>query len=187
MTILARQSLQEHLEEVARKSSTPGGGAVAAVTAAEACALLSMVANFTKADMSDLLLRTEVSRARLLELADEDSTAFASVMAAYKGDGDLENALRRAAQVPVNTIEICSSHIADLSLLAEQGNRNLITDVAIAACLLRAALESCRFNVLVNVRSMTGDTATFTQAISGINTDVKHCNQVSETILQELA
>ena len=115
MTEIAQQTLQEHLAEVARKSSTPGGWAVTAA-AAEACALISMVANFTKADLSDILSRAKASRSRLLELADEDGVAFAAVMATYDGKGDLEPALRQAAQVPISAMEICVAHLEDLAL-----------------------------------------------------------------------
>ena len=62
-------------------------------------------------------------------------------MAAYNGKGDLEPALRQAAQVPISAMEICVAHLEDLALLAEQGKRKLITDIAIAACLPQSALE----------------------------------------------
>ena len=183
MTEIAQQTLQEHLAEVARKSSTPGGSAVATVSATKACALISMIANLTKADLSDILSRAKASRSRLLELADEDGVAFAAVMATYDGKGDLEPALMQAAQVPISAMEICIAHLEDLALLAEPGNRKLTTDVAIAACPLRSALECCRFNV----RSMKLNTSDFVKALASIDCDVDRCDLISKKILKELA
>ena len=44
---LREQNLAAYLDALAAKTSTPGGGAVAAVVAAEACSLVAMVANFS--------------------------------------------------------------------------------------------------------------------------------------------
>ena len=183
MTEIAQQTLQEHLAEVTRKSSTPGGCAVATVSAAKACALINMVANFTKDDLSDILSRAKASRSKLLELADEDGVAFAAVTAAHDGKGDLSPALRQAALVPISAMEICIAHLEDLALLAEQGKRKLITDIAIAAYLLRSALECSRFNV----RSMKLNTSDFVKALASINCDVDRCDLISKKILKEPA
>ena len=75
-------------------------------------------------------------------------------MKAYRGEGDLEPALIAAAEAPLSIIEICRLHTEDTMLLAEVGNKNLITDVAIAASLFSSALESSEINVLINTRSM---------------------------------
>ena len=186
MTKVADQTLREYLGQVAQKSSTPGGGAVAAVIAAEACALLSMVAHFTQDDLGDLLDRTNKSRTNLLSLAEEDSRAFNLVMAAYKGDGELELALRDAAEIPAKIIRICCAHVTDLLLLAERGNRNLISDVAIAASLFSSALESSRFNVLINIRNIEGDASDLTGDIMDIDKYLGDCNKICEQIRKEL-
>ena len=187
MTKIADQTLQEYLTQVAQKSSTPGGGAVAAVTAAEACALLSMVAHFTEDDLGDLIDRTNKSMTNLLSLAEEDSRAFNLVMAAYKGDGELELALREAAEIPAKIIRICYAHFTDLLLLAERGNRNLISDVAIAASLFSAALESSRFNILINLRSMEGDATDLMREIMNIDQYLEDCHRICDQIREELS
>lgn len=186
MIEIAKQSLEEHLAAVTARSSTPGGGAVAAVAAAEACALISMVANFTKADLGDMLSRSAESQGKLLELADADGAAFDNVMAAYKGQGDLEPALHNAAQVPVDILTICASHLQDLELLENDGNKNLITDVAIAASLFRAAFEACRFNVLINVRGMQEPAEDLLDVLRPIDTYMATCDQINHKIIQQL-
>jgi len=153
-----RKTVAEYLEAVAGRTSTPGGGAVAAIAAAEGCALISMVINFTKGDdhrLAEALTRSTESRQRLAELADADSVAFDAVMKAYGGDGDLQQALEMAAGVPLEVIAICEPLVADVEWLVDAGNKNLITDVGIAASLLRSGLESSELNVLINTGSMT--------------------------------
>lgn len=154
---LADHSLRDYLTAVAARQSTPGGGAVAAIVAAEGCALLAMVAEFTRADaMANIAARNAETRSTLLALADEDGKAFAQVMRAYRGDGELEQALAAAARVPVRVFEICEHELSDLRLLARDGNPNLTSDTRIAALLLKASAEACEINIMVNVRGMKG-------------------------------
>ncbi|MBT6582971.1 MAG: formimidoyltetrahydrofolate cyclodeaminase, partial [Gammaproteobacteria bacterium] len=64
---LRAQNLATYLDALAAKTSTPGGGAVAAVVAAEACSLVAMVANFSKGDVAkDIAGRAHASIANLL-------------------------------------------------------------------------------------------------------------------------
>ena len=66
--MLKSQSMENFLEGLAAKTSTPGGGSAAAVMGAMGAALVSMVANFTigrknyedvDADMRSLVARSE--------------------------------------------------------------------------------------------------------------------------------
>ena len=154
---LSETTLAEYLEKVAARKSTPGGGAVAAISAAEGCALIAMVAAFTKKPNplpGDLLTRIEASNHELLRLADADAEAFEGVMAALRGKGDLNAASIEAARVPHQVIEIILSHLDDLEQLAQDGNPNLITDTGIAASLLDSALDASELNILINIRGL---------------------------------
>lgn len=154
-TNLRNNTLTEYLEAVAARQSTPGGGAVAAVVAAEACGLIAMVANFSKSEESrDIARRSQSSITRLLQLANEDSLAFQQVMQAYREDGDLQVALEAAAGVPTQVIFVCSGHIEDLAHLADRGNSNLLSDVGIAASLLQSSIGSSELNILVNMKNL---------------------------------
>ena len=184
MTETSCQAIGDYISAVAARKSTPGGGSVAACSAANACALLAMVANFTRTDLSDISRRAESSAQQLLSLADQDEIAFNRVMSAYKGDGELEEALRQAATVPGDVIQIIRSHLPDMELLRSGGNQNLITDVAIAASLFRAALESCRLNVLVNTTSMNDKGTSFDFDVQQLQTDIEACNEVTSAILK---
>ena len=152
---LREQNLKTYLDALSAKTSTPGGGAVAAVVAAEACSLLAMVANFSKVETAkDIAARAQASVVDLLELGDQDTLAFESVMKAFKGEGDRLSACEQAASIPMHVIGICLTHVEDLEYLSARGNPNLITDTAIASLLFDSALKSSELNILINMKDL---------------------------------
>ncbi len=173
MTALTQTSLRDYIAALAARQSTPGGGTVAAISAAQAAALLQMVANFTDdidnksdnnksnndakpADIKSIIDKASRAAEQFLILAEQDMTAFQEVMQAYRSrDEDrLQTALRMAAEPPIKVIAGCVALLKDLRLIARIGNQNLITDTAIAADLLASALRSSELNVLINLRQM---------------------------------
>lgn len=153
---LGETKVSDFTNQLAARTSTPGGGAAAALTAAQASALIAMVANFTEA-CDDIRGRAIASQATLIDLGDKDATAFKSVMAAYKGKGDLESALAAAATVPAELIHISAKLKSDLEYLEKHGNKNLITDVGIAALLIHASMHASVLNIRVNTRTMKSE------------------------------
>ena len=188
MPDISDQTLAQYLQQISAKTSTPGGGAVAAVVAAEGCALIAMVVNFTKDQgaMQDTLQRTKASIERLSALAEADGEAFSAVMEAYRSGENLPDALRQAAGVPAQVISICRSHLDDLQTLEKHGNPNLITDVGIAAALLQSAVTASEMNVLVNCRGLENadDLKAATADIPQIRQQLQ---DVQDRILQSLA
>ena len=86
------KSIQVFLDELAGKSSTPGGGSAAAIIGAMGAALISMVANFTvgkkgyesvDAEARDILGKAESLRDQLTGMIKADVDVFNRVMAAY--------------------------------------------------------------------------------------------------------
>lgn len=166
---IGSMSNRDFLSAVAAKKSTPGGGAVAAINAAQACALLAMVAEFTDAALSSAIISDATDSVNeLLDLADRDGAAFAAVMKAYRSGDNQEAALKAAALVPVQVMQICVGHIDDAEQLVRQGNPNLITDVGIAALLLSGCLRSCELNIRINTRSMQAPAPELAQALETI-------------------
>ena len=183
-----QQSLQSYLDKLSSSAATPGGGAVAALTGAQAAALMSMVCNLTKSktegavsnsvdhDANDktkdkakeiqaINKRAEQARAKFDQLADDDIEGFTQVMTAYKMPKSnsqersdqhtmLQDALKHAAQAPLQTATLASGLAQDIQRLSEIGNKNLITDVGIAALLIPATVQAARMNVLINLSSM---------------------------------
>ena len=91
--MLKDQKVSNFLENLASKSATPGGGSVAALTAAMGAALLSMVNNLTigkekyqavEDDIRKLLEKSEKLRNDLEYLIERDVMAFNAFMSALK-------------------------------------------------------------------------------------------------------
>jgi len=148
------------LDALASRTSTPGGGSAAAVTGASGAALLTMVSEFTRdkgAGTTAAGIRCTRARTRLIELAAEDMIAFDEVMAWYRRDRqstEYQHALHNAALVPCSIMAECAALVEDARLLQQSGNSNLITDVAIGAELLAAAITSADLNIMINARAI---------------------------------
>ncbi|MBH0774759.1 cyclodeaminase/cyclohydrolase family protein [Nocardia bovistercoris] len=165
--------VSEYLSELAAKVPAPGGGAVAALHAAQGAALIAMVARYTtrakdaehRPVVDRVVDAADAARGRALALADADAAAFTAVGAAYKLPKDTEEqAAARAAAITVALIEAARvpAAVVDeadevLSLAAELlpiGNPNVVTDIGAAADAARAAATSSRLNIEINVASL---------------------------------
>lgn len=165
------QPVQTFLDELAGKSSTPGGGSAAAVMGATGAALISMVCNFTvgrkgyeevEPAMRELLDASEDLRGRLTAMIHRDVEAFDRVMAAYGMPRDtdsqkaarstaIQEALKVAADVPLECARLCAAVIRLAAPTARDGNRNVISDAGVAVLAVEAALRSAALNVYVNL------------------------------------
>lgn len=122
--------------------------------------LLGMVCSFTRDvdAIADIHARCDQVKERLLASAMRDIEAFDAVMGAYRRDrhgAAYQQALIAAAEVSCDIMLDAASCADDALTLERVGNPNLVTDVAIGASLLAAALTSADFNVAINLGSMT--------------------------------
>lgn len=154
------------LEDIAAKSPTPGGGAVASAVGALGSALAGMVVSYSvgKKSLADHVpaLRSAAqrllnARTLLLRLADEDAQAYGAVNECSKlpesdprRASELPAAVRAAVDVPLATIAACVDLLRLMESLTTITNRQLRSDLAIAAVLTEAAARSSRWNVVVN-------------------------------------
>ena len=142
-------TIKGYLKDLGAKLPAPGGGSVAALSAAMAAGLISMVCQFTlgkekykksQSRIKEILSRSQQLQKRLGELVDEDVKAYRS------------KNLEKAIKVPV---EICFLSY-DLMMLAEEvidrGNRNLVSDAGLAALLSEASFISGLFYIKVNLK-----------------------------------
>jgi formiminotetrahydrofolate cyclodeaminase len=171
-------TIDSFLAQLAARVPAPGGGATAALHAAQAAALVAMVARYSDspryADHAEQIAAVTATADRLREnalgLAEEDAAAFTAVTEAYalpKGTPDetaarsaaIAKALIGAASVPAIVVAVA----AEVLNLAEQllpiGNRNVISDVAAAAEAARAAATTARVNVEINLGGIKDPTA----------------------------
>ena len=168
---LVEQRVVDFVAATASKEPTPGGGAIAALTAATGAALAEMVANLTfgkkgyeevQSEMEELQTKAEAIRNRMLELSQADADVFNIFMNALglpKNTDEekaartaaIQQAYKDAAMVPFEIGEL-ANQIFDLAELASRkGNQNLITDGIIAAINARAAVKSAFLNVRINL------------------------------------
>ena len=168
---LVEQRVIDFVAATASKAPTPGGGAIAALTAATGAALAEMVANLTfgkkgyeeiQDEMEELQTKAEAIRKRMLELSQADADVFNIFMNALglpKNTDEekaartaaIQQAYKDAAMVPFEIGEL-ANQIFDLAELASRkGNQNLITDGIIAAINARAAVKSAFLNVRINL------------------------------------
>ncbi|GGK37988.1 cyclodeaminase/cyclohydrolase family protein [Nocardia camponoti] len=165
--------IEHYLSELAAKVPAPGGGAAAALNAAQAAALVAMVGRYTTrakdADNRPVIDRiieaADASRVRSLALADADAAAFTAVGAAYKLPKDTEDevaertaainaALIEAARVPAAVIDEADEVLCLAAELLPIGNPNVVTDIGAAADAARAATLSSQLNIEINVGAL---------------------------------
>jgi formiminotetrahydrofolate cyclodeaminase len=154
------QCLRKYLDDLAARKPAPGGGSAAALVGSLAAALLSMVANFTigkdkykqyEKEINSVLRKSERIRKRLLQLVDLDVAAYMCVVEARdKSEKHKKIALKKAACVPTEIARLCYEAINLCPILAEKGNKNLISDVSVAAEFLLAAFNSALINIEIN-------------------------------------
>ena len=170
---LVEQRVIDFVAATASKEPTPGGGAIAALTAATGAALAEMVANLTfgkkgyeavQPEMEELQAKAEAIRKRMLELSQADADVFNIFMNALglpKNTDEekaartaaIQQAYKDAAMVPFEIGEL-ANQIFDLAELASRkGNQNLITEAINA----RAAVKSAFLNVRINLSGIKGE------------------------------
>jgi formiminotetrahydrofolate cyclodeaminase len=165
------------LDSLASSSATPGGGAVAALSASMGASLICMVCSLTigkpkyaayEEQMSCALARAQDARHTAAALADDDARAFETVMDAYRlpratdaektaRSAAIQVALVGAAAVPLRIAEIAAGVIGLAREILEGANVNVLSDVAVAASTARAALESSLVNVDINLAGLTDE------------------------------
>jgi methenyltetrahydrofolate cyclohydrolase len=162
------ETIASFLSRLAARSAAPGGGATGALHAAQAAALLAMVARFSDGPRhnADVVGRVRAAADGLvdeaLELAEADSAAFAKVIAAYQlpKETEQEKAARSAtiaqemagAARPPADLMAAAVRLAGLAEdLLPAANRNVIGDIAAAAAAIGAAAVTAQVNIEANL------------------------------------
>lgn len=143
------ESLTKYLDDLSARLPAPGGGSAAAMNAAMAASLMSMVINFTlgkpeyseyEAGLKVLLRKSNKLKNDFLDLVDLD-------VLAYKSKDP-----RKAADVSLMLARLCSEGAKMLPLLIKKTNLNLISDLAVASIFLESAFSAACFNVDINLK-----------------------------------
>lgn len=176
--MLIKRTVNEFILDVASSNPTPGGGSVAALVGSIGGALTNMVGNLTigkkiyeevpsdiKEKMENNFSEVEKVVQNLINLIDEDSTAFDGVMTAFKlpketeeekkfRTNSIQEGYKNALEVPLRCGRECLNILKLQDVFATHGNVNAITDVGVGTLLAYSGLEGALFNVTINLKSI---------------------------------
>lgn len=162
------ETIGSYLTRLAARSAAPGGGATGALHAAQAAALLAMVARFSDGPRYDAEAVGRV-RAAADGLADEavgiavaDQAAFEVVIAAYQlpkateeekaaRSAAIADALGGAAGPPADLMAASVRLVGLAEELFPVANKNVTSDLAAAAAAIGAAAVTAQLNIEANL------------------------------------
>ena len=188
----ARMTVKEFQTALSSSSPTPGGGSAAAISLGHAAALTCMVSDLTlgKEKWKEGWKIAENIRGFAiplfhdsLELATKDANSFDKVVEAWKMDKntdedkkkrseEIKKATLNAALIPLETATKDSKLLELLPKLAEKGNANAITDVAVAALLSNASCSGALYNVRINLLDL--DEPEISERVDEISNDLEN-------------
>ncbi len=174
LIMLSELTIKEFLEKIASELPTPGGGSVAALSAALTASLTEMVANLTIGkqgydDVEDEMKAVAQDALRLkskfVSAIDKDSNAYSDVITAIKLPGDTEaekrhreemiqSGLKQATLVPMAVAEDAIRVMELAGKAVTKGNKNTITDGAVGVMMAKTAVLSALYNVKINLRTI---------------------------------
>lgn len=172
--LFGEMTVSEFIEKIASNEPVPGGGSVAAFAGAVAASLTEMVATLTigkkgyetcEERMKALAGRARRFREKLTEDIQRDADAFDGVMAAFqlprKTDAEsvhrqqaIQNALKTAASVPLDVAKDALDILDGAAAAVSDGNKNAVTDGAVAVMMARTAVLSALYNVKINLQTI---------------------------------
>jgi methenyltetrahydrofolate cyclohydrolase len=156
------------LSQLSARTAAPGGGAAAALHAAQAAALIAMVARYSDGPRHDAGVVGRVRAAtdglmdEALGLAEADSAAFGKVISAYRLPSQtpeekaarsqaIASALGGAARPPADLMAATVRLTGLAEDLLPAANRNVISDLAAAAAAISAAAITAQINIEANL------------------------------------
>lgn len=171
---LADLSIKEFLAKTASGSPVPGGGSIAALSAAIAAGLSEMAANLTigkkgyeatEKQMKVIKKAAADYRNKLIKDIDRDSDAYNDVLAAFRLPKSYEleenfrkqaiqDAFKKASLVPLDVAKNAFKIIELADGVVKHGNKNAVTDGAVAVMMARTAVLSALYNVKINLASI---------------------------------
>ena len=182
----------DFINEVDKKSATPGGGSVSALASSLGIALTKMVGHLTvgkkkfraleeevQDEFNDILSTFMTYKEELITLIDKDTEAYNMVMAAFKLPKEteeeqsfraveIEKATLVAIETPYRIAVLSLEALKELDTILLNCNKNTLSDLGVSALLLYAGLEGALLNVKINIPGLSDQ-----EVIDDYNTKVK--------------
>lgn len=171
---LAGQSVDCFLESLNAKVPTPGGGAAAAITGATAAASAGMVVSYSVNKKSlaehagfnaEAQKKLNNLRAEFLSLGDADAIGYGELNALWKLDKEdpkridrWDDAVAGAIAPPRAMLEKSVELLELCKALITTTNKQLKSDLGVAAVLGQASARAAAWNVRINISLMPENT-----------------------------
>ena len=174
---LAGLTVRQFIEEVASRSSAPGGGSASAAIAAMGAGLGSMVAKLTlgvrkfedlDAKMRKIAQPLHNAAKALIPMIDADTNAFKDYVEALRlpsGTKEekkikqerLQQGLKKAIDVPLTTMKLADLAWDAMLGIAQYGNIASKSDVEVGAKAMETGIWGAYKNVLINLEDITDE------------------------------
>ncbi len=171
---LVSMTNREFADELSSDSPAPGGGSVAALSCAQAAALVAMVGNLTcgkkkyaavQKEVITLAAEAQELKDFYLGAMDDDTAAFNEVMASFrlpKSNAEqiaarnlaIAATTRQATRIPLAVLEKAPRLLVLAARMGAIGNINSLSDAGVAALTAMAGAEGAYYNVLINLDSL---------------------------------
>lgn len=175
---LASLTVRKFIEEIASRSSAPGGGSASAAIAAIGTGLGCMVAQLTYGvrkfehldnEMRKIIPPLHNATQNLIPMIDADTNAFNDYMEALRlpknspeekelRNEAMQNGLKKAIEVPLNTMKYGDSAWDWMIEIAKFGNIASKSDIEVGARSLEVGIWGAYKNVLINLPGIKDET-----------------------------
>ena len=171
---MIEQSCTSWLADLASSKPAPGGGGAAALVGAVGVSLGAMVGSLTigkkkyidvEEEMKALVERSKELSLKLQSMVKADAEAFLPLSDAYRmpsgtdeekaaKDAAIQEALTGATEVPLNILILCAEAMELMVEFQKKGSRLALSDAGCGAAMCKAAMESAKLNVYINLKLM---------------------------------
>ncbi len=167
---LGKHSIEDFLQQLADRTPTPGGGAVAATSLATAAAMAHMAVSYSHGRASlkafdalhkEAMEKLSVLPSTSLQMAHQDAVAYGKLNDLWKLEEDdpirqrdWKQAVQAAIDAPLDVMRHAREMLELLSRLVQATTPMLLSDLAVAAITAESAARSAHWNVLINLPSM---------------------------------
>lgn len=175
---LASMSLRGFIEEIAARTSAPGGGSASAAMAAMGIGLGSMVAKLTQGVRKFEIVESHMQKSipvlheltkELIPMIDADTSAFNEYMEGLRlpvgteaekeaRRAKMQAGLKAAIQIPLTTMRLGDRAWDTLCEVARYGNPASKSDVQVGAKALETGIWGAFQNVLINMKDIKDET-----------------------------
>jgi glutamate formiminotransferase/formiminotetrahydrofolate cyclodeaminase len=174
---LANLSVRNFVEEIAARTSAPGGGSASAAIAAIGVGLGAMVAKLTygvrkfenvQQNMADIIPELHETTQKMIPMIDADTNAFNDYVDAIRmpknSDEEkkartnaMQEGLKKAIRIPLETMSIGDSAWSGIIEAAKYGNIASKSDVEVGAKALETGIWGAYKNVVINMDGITDE------------------------------